>query len=303
MHTPAKYTIFGAGSVGTVLAGCLADCGVPVALMGRGATEQIHLDGDEETIDVSVPVVSSPQGVILLCVHDRDVADVCPAWRGRTVVPFCNGVTAEQTAARWCNVIGGVWRMTCTLRSPGRADFTRRGRIVIGRWPEGTDEQTSDVARDLKDAGFSVGVSSRIGEDIWLKLLCNIGSTANALVPPSDHTDPRFGAIKAALVEEAWSALKKSGIVARSCDGLDAAPEEEIRRQASGGPRARPVHNDTWRQLSRGRRPKERYHRIICELDPDAVLNARMSSLLDAASAPECISIGELAGSLGWGVS
>ena len=189
--------------------------------------------------------------------------------------------------------------MTCTLLSPGHALFTRRGRIVIGRWPRGSDAQVEQVARDLGRAGFELGVSSAIAEDIWLKLLCNIGSTPNALVPPAQHTDPRFGAIKAALVSEAWEALQRNGIAARSCDGQDAGPEEEIERQRRTGPRARPVYNDTWRRLQRGLPPLERYHRIVADLGGGAPLNARMDEILLSATAPESIAVADLAAALG----
>ena len=166
---------------------------------------------------------------------------------------------------------------------------------------DGKGEEPEGQVKIVRErAGFSVGVSRAIEEDLQLKLLCNIGSTANALVPPADHADPRFGAIKAALTQEAWDAMRRHGIVARSCDGEDASPDEEIRRQAVAGARARPVYNDTWRQLSLGRRPQERYHRTIVALDENAVLNRRMAELLDRATRPECYPIDELARALDW---
>ena len=301
MNTAADYTVFGAGSVGTVLAGTLASAGIPTAVMGRHARPELLLEGDEETVRSTVRVVEAPEGVVFLCVHDRQVAEVSERWPGRAVVTFSNGITAERDAARHCQVIGGVWRMTCTLVAPGHAHFTRRGRIVIGRWPVGTDAQVASVARDLARAGFDVGVSADIAADIWLKLLCNIGSTPNALVPPAQHADPRFGAIKAALVAEAWEALRRNGNAARSCDGRDADPEEEIERQRHSGPRARPGYNDTWRRLHRGLPPIERYHRIVADLPGGAPLNARMDEILLAAKAPESVPVAELADALGIG--
>ncbi len=303
MNEQAAYTVFGAGSVGTVLAGLLASSGITTALMGRNATSDLHIEGDDETVRVSVRVAQQPEGVLLLCVHESQVAEVCERWPDRTFVTFSNGVGAEDAAARHGGVagrvMGGVWRMTCTLLSPGRALFTRRGRIVVGRWPGGSGAQVEQVARDLGRAGFDVGVSSAIADDIWLKLLCNIGSTANALVPPAQHTDPRFGAIKAALVSEAWEALQRNGITARSCDGHDAGPEEEIERQRRTGPRARPVYNDTWRRLQRGLPPQERYHRIVADLRGEAPLNARMDEILISATEPESICVDDLATALG----
>jgi len=279
-----RYTVFGAGSVGTVLAGLLASRGIDVSIAGRGACGDLHLEGDEETVRVRVPVVSDPEGVILLCVHEADVAGLAPRFAGRTVVTFPNGVTAERVAARWCDVIGGVWRMTCTWTAPGRALFTRRGRVVL---------QDSPIVDDFRAAGFDVGVSTDIEADVWLKLLCNVGSTPNALVAGRDHLDPRFGELKAGLVEEAWGVLRARGIEARSCDGRDASPEEEIERQRRAKPRARPVHNDTWRQLQRGIRPSERYHATIASLGR-APRNEAMDRLLDEAVSPECFSLDEV---------
>ena len=296
MQLERAYTVFGAGSVGTVLAGLMRDRGLDVAIAGRNATSTLHLEGDDETVRVDVPVVDEPQGTILLCVHESQVPELAQRFRGRTVVTFSNGVTAEEIAARSCSVIGGVWRMTCMLIEPGHAWFVRRGRIVLGSW-DGTP--VGSIADDLRAAGFDVGVSSNIAADIWLKLLCNIGSTPNAIIRNEDHVDPRFGELKAALASEAWCVLQRNGINAASCDGKDASPTEEIERQRRVGPRARAVNNDTWRRLAQGRQPDERYHRTIVSLG-DAPLNAAMDQLLDRATGPACFTLDEAARSIGW---
>ncbi len=281
------YTVFGAGSIGTVLAGLLADAGVPVAIAGRHAVERLRLEGDDETVEAKVPVVAEPLGTILLCVHGPDVFDLCPLWKGRTVVTFQNGVRAEAAAARWCEVIGGVWRMTCTLVEPGRVLYTKRGRVIVGRYPEGVDPEVEALAADLRRAGFDVGVSPRIEGDKWLKLFLNLASTAHAIVRREDHGKPEFGMLKAAILEEARDVFRANGIVAESGDGRDASIDEEIGRHRKGGGRARGVFNSTWRQLSLGRRPKERYHDTVTALGP-APRNEAMLVLLDRATGPEC---------------
>jgi len=288
----ARYTVFGAGSVGTVLAGLLADAGVPVAIAGRHAVERLRLEGDDETLEAHVPVVAEPEGTILLCVHGPDVSDLCPRWPGRTVVTFPNGVKAEAAAARWCRVIGGVWRMTCTLMEPGRVVFTKRGRMVVGRYPEGTDPEVEALAKDLRRTGFDVGVSPRIQGDKWLKLFLNLASTSHAIVRREDHARPEFGRLKVAILEEARDVFTRAGIVAASGDGRDASIDEEIERHRKGGGRARPVFNSTWRQLSLGRRLKERYHDTVVALGP-APRNAAMLALLDRATGPECYTVDE----------
>ncbi|MHC4225701.1 MAG: ketopantoate reductase family protein, partial [Planctomycetota bacterium] len=176
------YTVFGAGSVGTVLASLLAGGERPVRIAGRSAVSDLRAEGDDETVRARVPVTTDPEGTILLCVQEPDVETVCAAWPGREVVTFQNGVASEEAAARHCRVVGGVWRMTCTLIEPGRARFTRRGRVVVGRHPEGEDTAVHALASDLRAVGLDVGVSSRIGCDKWLKFFVNLTSAPNALV-------------------------------------------------------------------------------------------------------------------------
>jgi ketopantoate reductase len=182
--------------------------------------------------------------------------------------------------------------MTCTLTEPGRALFTRRGRVIVGRHPEGTDAEVLAIAADLRRAGFDVGVSPRIERDKWLKLFLNLASTAHAIVRREDHGRPEFGQLKALVLEEARDVFARAGIVAVSCDGRDAPLDEEIERHRRGGGRARPVYNSTWRLLARGRRPKERYHDTVTALAP-APRNAAMLALLDRATRPECYTVDE----------
>lgn len=292
------YTVVGAGSVGTVLAGLLADAGVEVALAGRGAVPDLRLEGDLEDVRVRVPVVEEPQGTILLCVHEPDVEGLCARWPGRTVATFQNGVRAEALAARHCRVIGAVWRTTCTLAGPGRARFTRRGRVVVGRHPSGIDGETHALAADLARAGLDVGVSEDIAADKWLKLLVNLASAPNALVRREDHGRPEFGEVKAAILAEGKKVLDAAGIGARSCDGRDPSAEEEAERQRRVPPRARPVFNSTWRQLERGLCPKELYHDVVVALARErgvpAPLNAAMLRLLRPPRPPGSVPLGEL---------
>jgi 2-dehydropantoate 2-reductase len=219
-------------------------------------------------------------------------------------VTWQNGVASEDAAARHCRVIGGVWRMTCTLLEPGRALFTRRGRVVVGRHPAGRDHEVEALAADLRAAGLDVGISERIAKDKWLKLCLNLTSAPHALIRKQDHGRPEFGAVKAALLEEARAILSAAGIEARSCDGRDAPLEEEIERHRAGGTRRRPVYNDTWRQLARGRRPKSLYHDTFVELAGDrAPRNAAMLELVRRAREPECYSVDEVLTALSGGGS
>jgi len=294
----SDYTVYGAGSVGTVLAAMLAEAGVPVALAGRGAVPALRVEGDTEEWRATVPTVDEPEGTILLCVHEPDVPGLCARWPGRTVVTFQNGVASERAASRHCPVIGAVWRMTCTLVDPGHALFTRRGRVILGRWPAGVDEEVERLGAALRAARLEVGLSRDIQADKWLKLFINLTSGPNAVIRKAHHATPAFANVKRVLLEEALDVFAWAGIVARSCDGRDPEPEAELERQVRASGRTRPVYNATWRQLARGRRPSERYHETIVELGRrhgrPAPRNAAMQRLVDEAPGPECYGVAEV---------
>ena len=87
----STYTVFGAGSVGTVLAGLLAGAGVDVRLAGRGAVAGLRLEGDEETVVARVPVVEilRPGATAWQTLGSLKVPRTDPVaveWNGRVVV-------------------------------------------------------------------------------------------------------------------------------------------------------------------------------------------------------------------------
>jgi len=290
--------VVGAGSVGTVLAGLLARADVPVSLAGRAgrAIGEVAVEGDDGAFRARPS--GGAAGAALLCVCAPDVDAAARAAGARTLVTFQNGLESEEAAARHGPVIGAVWRMTCTLVAPGRARCSGKARVVLGRHPSGVDGEVRSLAADFARAGFDVGVSARIAEDKWLKLFANLTSAPNALVRREDHASPGFPELKTRLLEEAREVFRAAGIVARSCDGRDPSVDDEIARQRRVPPRPRPVFNTTWRHLSLGRPPPERFHDTIVRLAGRAGVaaprNAAMLRLLDAARAPECYGAAEV---------
>jgi 2-dehydropantoate 2-reductase len=304
------YTVVGAGSVGSLLGGFLHAAGIPVRLVGRSdhmeaiARDGLRLEGDAEELEIRGIDTGGPdEGTILLCLHAPQAIALAPRFAGRSVVAFQNGVGTEPALARHARVIGAVWRMTSTLVRPGLVRFTRRGRVIVGRHPSGVDGEVDALARDLSRAGFEAVVSGTILADKWLKLLTNLVSPLHAIVRKEDHARPAFGELKARILREARDVLRARGIEARSCDGKDPSVDALVEAQARPAPRARPVCNSTWRQLSLGRRPPERFHETIAALALEAGMRAPLHEaferLLDRAPAPECFTLEETLCALG----
>lgn len=299
------YTVFGAGSIGSVLGGFLHRAGIPLRLLGRREEmeavrrEGLLLEGDAEKARVpDIPVTEREEGTVLLCVRADDAIALAPRFRGRSVVALQNGVESDAALAHeGASVVGGVVRMTATLVRPGLVRYTRRGRIVLGRHPSGIDDEVRAIGADLARAGFEVALSERITDDKWLKLFVNLVSPLHALVRREDHAGPEFRAFRAALLAEALAVVRAAGVEPRSCDGKDPSVERMIAEPPPA--RATPVYNSTWRRLNLGRPASEGFHATIVALARPLGLAAprcaAVERLLREARAPERLAIGEVA--------
>lgn len=287
-------TVLGAGSVGLSLGARLRRAGEDVLFVVRDPAQAAELRAHgvgvddpgsgasfhvkvRATVDLARDGARIGDGPVLVCVRATGTAAVARtlavAAPEATVVSVQNDVDNEAELAAHCpQVIGAVYRQTCTRIAPATVRALGSGRIVVGLHPEGRSPEVDDLAERLRAAGYDVGVSERIGEDKWLKLCVNLMSTPNALVRRADHTTPEFVEVKTRLLEEARDALAAAGIVARSCDGRDRGLDEEIAFQRTAlerGASARrlPVYNQVWRSLrDGGPLEADRYHARIVSI-------------------------------------
>ncbi len=250
---------------------------------------------------------------VLLCARSSDteaaarsLARVAP---GAAVASLQNDVdNAERLASFFADVVAGVFRQTCTRVSDSMVRTGGAGRIVLGAWPSGVGATAEKLATWLRAAGYDVGLSSNVREDLWLKLCVNLMSAPNALVRREDHESREFVELKARLLEEARAVLAAAGIVARSCDGRDRSLDEEIAHQRAAlaeGTSARrlPLYNQVWSALEAGGPVEaDRYHRRILELARrhgiPAPVNSRVLEVLERVArerrGPECVAASEL---------
>lgn len=283
--------VVGAGAVGLAIGTRLARAGTPVHFVVRRAqaarsidTEGVALE-DPATGEVvrarasaSLEGPAATSGPILLCLRAGDddgmATRIARRWPDAPIVSAQNDVDSEPTLARSVTSVHGlVVRQTCTRKSDRHVLATGRGRLVLGRYPEGLDETDELLGAQLARAGFDVGLSRDIMADKWLKLFVNLMSAVNALVQREDHAGRAFVELKVRLLEEARAAFTAAGIRAVSYDGRDRSIDEEIRFIAgslASGASARdlPLYNACWSALADPTRPLEAdaYHARILEL-------------------------------------
>ncbi len=324
--------VYGAGAVGLTLGARLVRAGRAVLFVVRRpeVAERIEREGVwvedpagggrfriRAPAVVGVDAALERIGVdpVLFCVRRPDLEAAAAALAARAprllVASLQNDVGGEELLARrFERVLGVVVRHTCTRTAPNVTAALEPGRYVVGSHPEGAGADAEALAAALREAGFDVGVSRRIGEDKWLKLCINLMSAPNALIRREDHTSRAFVELKARLLEEARSALRAAGIAACSCDGRDRSLDQEIEWQRASlacGSSARPLplYNSVWQALRAGADLEASgYHRRILELSAahglGAPSNRRVLAALERAGrerlGPESVGAAELLG-------
>jgi len=323
-------TIFGAGSVGLVLGARLAHAGEHVLFVTRSAeaADRIEREGvrleDPATgrafiararaaAGVEAAAARVGDGPVLVCTRSADSLQAARELKrvaGDAVVASAqNGVDNDALFARHFQRLQGVVvRQTCTRTAENAARATGDGRLVVGSWPAGCDDDALALADRFRRAGYDVGLSQDLAQDRWLKLCVNLMSAPNALIRREDHATKAFVQIKVRLLEEAKAAILACGVAAHSCDGRDRSLDEEIAHQGGAlargdSARALPLYNDVWSSLDRGLTPEALgYHQRVLDLAArhglPTPMNARVLEALRHAVAkrrgPESASAADL---------
>jgi 2-dehydropantoate 2-reductase len=288
-----NIVVFGAGAVGSVLGGLLALQKHDVLLVSRehhaaAIAENGGLRLRSTTGDYFVHLRASTRldaadlregACVLITVKSYDteacveqLASLEPP-PGLPIVCFQNGIDNEEIVLkRFENVYGGVCRMTCSMIQGGNASFRCFGRVLVGKYPKGSDALARNLVKSFEAAGCQSCASRTIANDKWLKLAVNTQSTFHAIIDSRDHEANEFYELKVAILEEAKRVLKAHKVRPRSCDGKDMTIDEiitELRRpRAPRHSSGMKVRNSTWQNLylKRDRIENASFHGPIIEL-------------------------------------
>lgn len=209
-----RILIMGAGAIGSVIGGLMAQAGHAVTLVGRprhleairanglfirGIWGEHQIHGLTLETDVAVIRGEAPD-LILLCVKCYDTAEavaaVAPLVGAHTVVcAYQNGLGNAETIA---DAVG--WERTLVARAifgvriptPGTAEVTVIAQpTAIGAWlPEGPVSRAQDIAEAMAAAGLPSVYTDRIQTVLWSKVAYNC-----ALNPLSALLDVPYGAL------------------------------------------------------------------------------------------------------------
>jgi 2-dehydropantoate 2-reductase len=299
-----RVVVYGAGAIGGAVGARLHQSGCDVTLIARGEHGRairergLRLETSEGTEVVEVPAVDGPDAVqwagdevVLLCMKSQDTADALSALRAAAppsvaVVCVQNGVENERRALRvFEHVYGAVVMLPASHLEPGSVEAygaPLTGIIDVGRYPEGLDDRSRELAAALAGARVGSEPHAEIMSLKYAKLLMNLGNAAGALCRPGPERDELVERAR----EEGQAALAAAGI------GFDETwpgdREQQIGGRRSGG------GNSTWQSLARGAGAVETDY-----LNGEIVLLGRLHEVPTPVNAALCV-LGARAVREGW---
>jgi len=208
-----KVCIVGAGAIGGLLGTRLAQSGINVSALARGATAAslrehgFRLQTADGLATAPVTVVEGaatpgPQDLVVVAVKGPSLRAVAPAVAAlsdeRTVVLtamngvpwwFFDGLGGTYEGTRLATVdpdgaiaaaiprervVGAVVHLACSAPAPGLVRHGVGNRLIVGEPAGGTSARVERIAAMFRSARFDVDVSPRIQADIWYKLWGNM---------------------------------------------------------------------------------------------------------------------------------
>jgi 2-dehydropantoate 2-reductase len=263
-----RFVVFGAGAIGGVIGGRLAQHGHDVVLLARGAHYEairdrgLTLEWADERLTLPVPVHDAPAAVgfrpddvVVLGMKGQDTIGALEALAAvaspeTPIVCAQNGVENERVALRrFANVYGMCVMCPATHLEPGVVQAYSApvsGLLDVGRYPSGVDGTAIAVADALRASTFESEPRVDVMRWKYAKLLMNLANAVEALFARSD-----------ASAELASRARAEGDEVLRAA-GIDFASTEEDRERRGDLLTWRPVGGarrgggSSWQSLQRG---------------------------------------------------
>jgi 2-dehydropantoate 2-reductase len=262
-----RFVVIGAGAIGGLVGGRLAQHGHDVTFVARGAhgaairTDGLLIRSPDDEVRVDVPVVERPEDVrfgaedvVLLAVKGQDTRGVLDslAHAPGDLALAClqNGVDNERQALRRTSRVYAVPVMCpATHLQPGVVDASSSpisGILDVGRYPAGVDDVAEGLAGALSASTFSSEANPAVMRFKWSKLLMNLANSLEAACGPIGRDSAIFRAARA------------EGRAVLDAAGIDVASDEEDAARRGDLLSMRPIAGErrgggsSWQSLARG---------------------------------------------------
>lgn len=231
-----KIVVNGAGAMGGLFGGLLAEGGLDVTLVDTWPEHIAAIKANGLKIvgvggDRAVPVKATTDAgeirdadiVLFQCkafANEAAARNVKHLFKGKTVaVTFQNGLGNEETLGRILgdeNVIGGLTAQAGLIEAPGVVRNFGDLPTTIGEMKGGISDRTVAIAKAFTQHGLPTKASAEIKRDKWKKLLGNVALGAISAVTDFRSFEimrvPELKEIVFRTVDEAAAVAKAEGI-------------------------------------------------------------------------------------------
>jgi 2-dehydropantoate 2-reductase len=208
-----KICVYGAGAVGGLIAGRLAQAGHEVSVVARGAhltairAQGLRIVSENKETSVNIkaendPALLGPQDYVIVAVKGQSLPEVA-ARIAPLLGPATSVVTAMNGVPWWFfdrlafgggklrlesldpggalarampteRIVGCVIHLAASTPGPGLISHNMGRRLILGEPGGRNTARTQALAAALKEAGFEAVESGFIEKEFWVKLLGNI---------------------------------------------------------------------------------------------------------------------------------
>ncbi|MFN8568891.1 MAG: 2-dehydropantoate 2-reductase [Kouleothrix sp.] len=226
--------VIGAGAIGQLVAGRLAQAGQRTVLLARPAaaaalarqplqiSESGRLHVAESLVTISDPsmlaAADRPPDLAIVCVKGYDTASVLPALDAlapSAVLTLQNGIGNEELLAMHVGagrVVSGAITTSVEVAAPGRIAVAKAGGVGVAAMAPGARAAAGRAAQAFRAAGFVVSEVADYRALKWSKALLNMLGNATAAILDMAVADAGVNPQLIALERQAFrEALGRSG--------------------------------------------------------------------------------------------
>lgn len=234
-----KIAVVGAGAMGSLFGGLLAESGADVWLLDIWAEHVkainengLNIKREDKFRSVSVKATTDPNRIgisdlVIIFVKSTNTSQAAKTAKflmddNSLILTLQNGMGNADTIAEViesARIIAGTTSHGATMRGPGSIRHAGIGPTTIGMWADGGKDKALYIAKFLTEAGIKTEAVDDIQNVIWNKLLVNVGINAiTALTGIKNGQLLDLSAtqdISRAAVEEAMELARAQGVMIR----------------------------------------------------------------------------------------
>lgn len=193
MSDKPSVLIVGAGAIGSFYGAILKQAGCPVSVVLRSEYDAvkargIHINSPLGDLSYTPDAVyregdTAPQApdYLILCVkvlQGVDRAALVKPWMGpkTRLVLIENGLDIERELADAYPenpIISCLAFIAASRTGPGEVEHKAYGKLVMGRFPEGLDDHSENLAALFREGGISIDLTEQVVGERWRKCVWN----------------------------------------------------------------------------------------------------------------------------------